>query len=94
MKNRMLYVIAYDIPNDKRRTKVHKTLCGFGEWTQYSLFECFLNAKEVILLNAKLDVILKPDEDTVRIYPLCQTCQKRVKTIGSSAPEEKITYIL
>jgi CRISPR-associated protein Cas2 len=36
------YVIAYDIPDDKRRTKVHKILLGYGKWTQYSLFECFL----------------------------------------------------
>lgn len=94
MKNTMLYVIAYDIPNDKRRTKIHKTLCGFGEWTQYSLFECFLNAKDLIQLQAKLDDILKPAEDSIRIYPLCHTCLKRVKTIGSDKPEEKITYIL
>ena len=36
--DRAFYVIAYDIPSDKRRTKVHKLLCGFGQWTQYSLF--------------------------------------------------------
>ncbi|HJT59212.1 MAG TPA: CRISPR-associated endonuclease Cas2, partial [Ktedonobacteraceae bacterium] len=36
------YVIAYDIPDDRRRTRIHKTLLGFGKWTQYSLFECFL----------------------------------------------------
>ena len=39
------YVIAYDIPDDKRRTKVHKILLGYGKWTQYSLFECFLNGQ-------------------------------------------------
>jgi len=39
---RTLYVIAYDIPSNRRRTKVHKVLCGFGQWTQYSLFECYL----------------------------------------------------
>ncbi|RMD51077.1 MAG: CRISPR-associated endonuclease Cas2, partial [Candidatus Thermofonsia bacterium] len=48
----MLYLIAYDIPNDKRRTKLHKTLCGFGTWTQYSFFECFLNDKELVTLRA------------------------------------------
>ena len=25
-------------------TKVHQILMGFGKWTQYSLFECFLRA--------------------------------------------------
>lgn len=94
MKKTTLYVIAYDISSDKRRTKVHKTLCGFGEWTQYSLFECFLTKKERVLLRARLDSILEPDEDSVRIYPLCSTCQEQTETIGSPAPEEKTTYIL
>ncbi|HAH00210.1 MAG TPA: CRISPR-associated endonuclease Cas2, partial [Ktedonobacter sp.] len=48
------YVIAYDIPDDKRRTKVHKLLSGFGKWTQFSLFECFLSRKELVLLRSKL----------------------------------------
>src|SRR5436305_8452575 len=39
------YVIAYDIADDRRRTKVHQILMGCGKWTQYSLFECFLAAK-------------------------------------------------
>jgi CRISPR-associated protein Cas2 len=94
MKETMLYVIAYDIPNDKRRTKLHKALCGFGEWTQYSLFECFLDAKELVQLRARLDKILNADEDSVRIYPLCNACKERVETVGSAAPEEKVAYIL
>jgi CRISPR-associated protein Cas2 len=94
MKKSMLYVIAYDIPNNKRRTKVHKALCGFGDWTQFSLFECFLDAKELVKLRAKLDNILNSEEDSVRIYPLCHTCQNRVETIGSAAPKEKVAYIL
>src|SRR5881275_80126 len=50
-----LYVVAYDIPDDKRRTQVHKTLKGFGEWTEFSLFECFLTKKELLQMRAKLD---------------------------------------
>jgi len=94
MKETMLYVIAYDIANDKRRTKVHKALCGFGDWTQYSLFECFLDAKELVQLRAKLDKILNVDEDSVRIYLLCNACKERVETVGSASPKEKVAYIL
>src|SRR5262245_31991344 len=35
----MFYLIAYDIPNDQRRTKVAKTLEDFGDRVQYSVFE-------------------------------------------------------
>jgi CRISPR-associated protein Cas2 len=94
MSKSMLYVVAYDIPNDKRRTKVHKALCGFGEWTQFSLFECFLDTKELVRLRARLNELLKPNEDSVRIYPLCAGCRAGVETIGSLPPQEKITYIL
>ena len=48
------YVITYDIADDRRRTKVHYILMGFGKRKQYSLFECFLTRKDVILLQAKV----------------------------------------
>lgn len=89
MSERQLYVVAYDIPSDRRRTKVHKILSGFGEWTQYSLFELFLNEKERILLISKLQPVLNPQEDSVRFYPLCAACVKRVETIGSQPPQER-----
>lgn len=89
-----LYVVAYDIPNDRRRTRVHKTLCGFGEWTQYSLFECHLTDKELIALRGKLDLLLEPDEDSVRFYPLCAACLGKVETVGSRKPQEQSIYIV
>ncbi len=89
-----LYLIAYDISDNKRRTKIHKTLCGFGKWTQYSLFECFLNKKERIMLEHRLRTILNEKEDNVRIYHICSTCQAKTKTIGSSPPAEDTVYLL
>jgi CRISPR-associated protein Cas2 len=92
--DRTFYVIAYDIPNDRRRTKVHKTLCGFGQWTQYSLFECYLTDKELLALYGKLDKILEAGEDSVRFYPLCAACVSKVETVGSDRPAEKNVYIV
>lgn len=89
-----LYLIAYDIPNDKRRTKIHKTLCGFGKWTQYSFFECFLDEKERITLEYRLKNILNEQEDNVRIYHICANCQAKTQTIGSSPPAEDKVYLL
>ena len=88
------YVIAYDIPNDRRRTKVHQILLGFGKWTQYSLFECFLNKRELLVLQAKLADHLVTKEDSVRFYPLCANCVQRVETIGGPPPEEEMVYIV
>ena len=89
-----LYLVAYDISNDKRRTKVHRTLCGFGQWTQYSFFECFLDEKELISLEHRLNNILNEQKDNVRIYRICASCQDKTKTIGSSPPAEDKVYLL
>ena len=88
-----LYLVAYDISSDKRRTKVHKTLCGFGTWTQFSLFECYLDEKELIALRHRLDMLLNAQEDNVRLYPVCQACQSKVETIGSKPPAEDIVFL-
>jgi CRISPR-associated protein Cas2 len=88
------YVIAYDIPDDKRRTKIHKLLSGFGTWTQFSLFECFLNGKEMALLRSKLAEHLIETEDSVRFYPLCAQCLTRVETVGGPQPHEEFVFIV
>ena len=88
------YVIAYDIPNDKRRTKIHKVLLGFGKWTQYSLFEWNLRRKDLILLQAKLAEHLVIKEDSVRLYPLCANCVSKVETVGGSLPSDDQLYVI
>jgi CRISPR-associated protein Cas2 len=90
----MCYVIAYDIPDDRRRTKVHKILSGFGTWTQYSLFECFLSKKELVLLKSKLAKHIKETQDSVRFYPLCAACLDKVETVGGQPPTEDIVFIV
>jgi len=88
------YVIAYDIPDDRRRTKVHKLLSGFGAWTQFSLFECFLSKQELILLKAKLAKHLDESQDSVRFYPLCAACVAKVVTVGDPPPKEITLFIV
>jgi len=88
------YVIAYDIPDDKRRTKVHKILLGHGKWTQYSLFECFLSRKQLLLLQVKLEEHLDATEDSVRFYPLCANCVSKVETVGGMPPADTVLFLV
>lgn len=88
------YVIAYDIPNDKRHTKVHKILLGYGKWTQYSLFECFLTKKQLLLLQAKLKEHLQIEEDSVRFYPQCANCVSKVETVGGPPPADEVPFVV
>jgi len=93
-KQSTCYVIAYDIPDDKRRTKVHKLLLGYGKWTQYSLFECFLTRKDLVLLQAKLAQHLVAAQDSVRFYALCADCVRRVETVGGPPPADQVLFIV
>jgi len=93
MSETRFFVVAYDISSNKRRNKVHKVLSGFGQWTQFSLFELFLTDKEYILLQNKLEKILNTEKDSVRFYPLCAACLKQVETVGSEPPREPKVFI-
>ena len=37
-----LYFVAYDIADAKRWRSVFKTMHGYGEWVQLSVFQCRL----------------------------------------------------
>ena len=64
----LLYVVTYDIPNDKRRKKVSDLLEGYGRRVQYSVFECLLTSANRIKAPAPTKV--KLEEDSVRFYPI------------------------
>jgi CRISPR-associated protein Cas2 len=89
-----LYVVAYDIPDDKRRTRVHKLLKGFGQWTEFSLFECFLTRKELLQMRSRLDKHLDAGEDRVRIYMICEACLSKIETVGLEEPREITSYLI
>ena len=88
------YVIAYDIPDDRRRTNIHKILLGYGKWTQYSLFECFLTRKQLILLYSRLEKHMVAMQDSVRFYPLCSNCVRKVETVGGLPPADDVLFIV
>ncbi len=91
----MLYVVSYDIPDDRRRTRVHSALTGFGTWVQYSVFECFLNRKQRMLLEDRLLKEIHQREDTIRIYGLCSLCTSKVEVLGcGDTPREDEIYLL
>ncbi|TAH49151.1 MAG: CRISPR-associated endonuclease Cas2 [Chloroflexota bacterium] len=78
----MLYVIAYDIPDDKRRGKVAKLLEGYGARVQRSVFEADLDARGYADLRKRLGRWIVEKEDSVRFYQLCANCRGQVETIG------------
>ncbi|GAA6622218.1 CRISPR-associated endonuclease Cas2 [Scytonema sp. NUACC26] len=88
----MLVVVVYDIPNDKRRTKLSNFLEGYGRRVQFSVFECFLSLEEMRQLYEKVKKLVKPVEDDVRFYWISQEAVERVLTIGGESPQPPPNY--
>jgi CRISPR-associated protein Cas2 len=94
----LFYLIIYDLPDNKpankRRNRLHKLLSGYGKWTQYSVFECFLTAVQFSKLQTQIEKLIKSDEDSIRIYVLDAGAVKRTITYGSEKPRQEGAIIL
>ncbi len=67
---RHLYLVSYDICESKRLQRVHKTMRGFGDHLQYSVFRCELSDKERVQMITALEQLIHHKEDQVLIIPL------------------------
>lgn len=67
---RRVYLVTYDISDDKRLKRVFTKMSGFGEHLQYSVFQCELSDKERIEMIAALSPLLNHKEDQVLIFSL------------------------
>jgi len=77
----MFTVVCYDIPDDRRRTRVGRILEGFGNRVQRSVFECDLAPNHLQKLKTKLSRVIKP-EDSLRYYHLCGQCLPKVEVVN------------
>lgn len=82
MRQVMFFVVAYDMPDTKRRTKLLKALKGFGIHTQFSLFECELDNHEFARMLTAIDKTINKKEDAVKVYRLCRECLGHVHVSG------------
>jgi CRISPR-associated protein Cas2 len=90
----MFVVVSYDIPEDRRRTKVHKVLKSYGQWMQFSVFECNLTETQYAKLRSRLSQLIKPDQDSVRFYFLCRCCQDKVERIGGEQVRDESIFFV
>lgn len=83
MTNAMFIVVAYDISDDKTRTRLSKTLRRFGERVQFSVFECILTAEMFEQMCREVAAVLEHRELwRVRYYEICEGCRRRTVTFG------------
>lgn len=67
---RNVYLLCYDVADDKRLRKTYKTMCGVGEPLQFSVFRCELSPVELQRLKATLWDLLNWAEDRVMLVNL------------------------
>ncbi len=79
-------VVAYDVRDDRRRTRLSQALCGYGERLQYSVFECRVSRVQFVRMKERVREIVDPQEDRVFFYVLCGSCQERVERLGGCGP--------
>lgn len=60
-----LYIVAYDIANQKRWRRIFKLMHGYGEWLQLSVFQCRMSRRRHAEMIQLLDGIIHHKEDHV-----------------------------
>ena len=65
-----LYLLAYDIADPKRLSRVHRVLKKQGSPVQYSVFTVVMKRKVLLRLLAEIDDLIHPLKDDVRCYRL------------------------
>lgn len=91
------YIVCYDISNARRWRKVYKTMKGFGEWLQLSVFQCRLTREKLLQMTDKLSGLVNHREDNVMILDLgpAENVKPKVEVIGKAfIPIEKKPIIV
>jgi len=70
-----LWMIAYDISDDRIRREVRDILKNHGTRVQYSIFECNLQSRAGDDLHTRLAGLIETN-DSIRWYPLCSWCRE------------------
>jgi CRISPR-associated protein Cas2 len=65
-----LHLLAYDIADPARLTRVHRTVRAYGLPLQYSVFIVPGTTPTLDTLLAELAGIIDPAKDDIRVYPL------------------------
>jgi CRISPR-associated protein Cas2 len=65
MSEERLFIVTYDIADQKRWRRVFQAMNGYGEWLQLSVFQCRLSRRRRAELETRLRELVKNGEDHV-----------------------------
>jgi CRISPR-associated protein Cas2 len=87
-----ILIVAYDISNDKLRTKFSKFLKKFGRKIQYSVVEIKNSPRILRIVKTEIEMVYKPKfalTDSVLIFPISPADQPKVQRYGWPVLEEE-----
>ena len=88
----MITWVIYDIVKNKTRTLVARACIGAGLYrVQKSVFLGNLNRNQIDELALKCSDLIKKEEDSVYIFPLCSDDFKKVKLLGQAFDKELVS---
>lgn len=67
---RRVYIVSYDISDQRRWRKVYKVVRGYGRRLQYSVFRCELLAEDKVRLVSKVDKLIHHEHDQIVVIDL------------------------
>lgn len=84
----MLILVTYDVNTEKaegrkRLRHVAKICQGYGIRVQNSVFECEVDASQLLLLRSELLEEINKDEDSIRLYNLGNKYHGKVEHYGT-----------
>lgn len=58
-------LVAYDVPSDRRRMRVAKTLLRYGDRIQYSVFVVDAAPAKLMRMREELSAIIEAEDDSI-----------------------------
>jgi CRISPR-associated protein Cas2 len=86
MTSERLFIVTYDISDQRRWRRVFKAMQGYGEWLQLSVFQCRLSRRRRAELETRLRELIKNGEDHVLLIDVgpADTIELAMESIGKT----------
>jgi len=87
------YLVCYDIASPRRLGRILRLMKGNGIHIQYSVFFCRFTWPQLLEIKRKLNLLINPKEDDIRIYPLPAGEKTVALGRGDKVPEGVDVYL-
>ena len=87
----MLYIVCYDIADERRRARVAGTFLDFGRRLAESVFAVNLDEELTVKRKRRLERRIEETADTLQLFPLCAACAGKRE---GGKPDDKPFYVI